>query len=278
MDKTLRMLQLCERMILDDIDKVCNENGIKYFLVGGTLLGAVRHKGFIPWDDDLDIAMFREDYIKFQEIFDDNMSEKYFLQNCKTDPYYPRVIAKVRLKGTIMQERSYEKLPMDRGIYVDIFPIDKIKNPTGFGIKLRGRIVRLCFAYKTMRAGSNNGHNMRLKRALKFVTRIVPNKFIDKLLDYVCTLDNGKAADYVTIFLSGYTYRKQTVDASVYGDGSLIEFEGKQYSAPAKPEAFLKNLYGDYMKLPPESKRVAHKLTDVKFGKYTESLQKQVDK
>ena len=68
MDKTLRMLQLCECMILDDIDKVCKENGIRYFLVGGTLLGAVRHKGFIPWDDDLDIAMFREDYIKFQEI------------------------------------------------------------------------------------------------------------------------------------------------------------------------------------------------------------------
>lgn len=277
MDNTLRKLQLCEQMILNDIDRVCRENGLQYFLVGGTLLGAVRHGGFIPWDDDLDIAMFREDYERFQDIFAEAMGEKYFLQNCRTDPSYPRVIAKVRLKGTVMQERSTEEIDMDRGIYVDIFPIDRIKKPYGYGIRVRGAVVRLCFAYKTLLAGSNNGHRMRLKRMLRFIPRIIPNKWIEALLHYVCTKDNKRQdSAYVTIFLSGYTYKKQTLAADVYGSGMQIKFEGKYYSAPERPEAFLNNLYGNYMQLPPVEKRVAHKLTKISFGPYDDYLENKV--
>lgn len=277
MDNTLRKLQLCEQMILDDIDRVCAENGLQYFLVGGTLLGAVRHGGFIPWDDDLDIAMFREDYERFQAIFIEQMSEKYFLQNTRTDPLYPRVIAKVRLKGTIMQERSIEKVDMNHGVYVDIFPIDRIRNPQGLGIRVRGAIVRLCFAYKTLLAGRSNGHRMRLKHMLRFIPHILPNSWIEALLHNVCTKDNKcPDAGYVTIFLSGYTYKKQTIPAEVYGNGRKIRFEGKLYSAPEKPEAFLANLYNDYMQLPPPEKRVAHKLTKISFGPYDEYLENKV--
>ena len=108
-DRTRRKLQLCQLMIARDIDRICRENGLKYYMVGGTLLGAVRHGGFIPWDDDLDIAMFRSDYEALQEIIIREHSERYFLQNSQTDPHYSRVIAKVRLRGTIQMERSYEK-------------------------------------------------------------------------------------------------------------------------------------------------------------------------
>lgn len=275
-DRTRRKLQLCQLNIARDIDRICRENGLKYFMVGGTLLGAVRHGGFIPWDDDLDIAMFRSDYEALQEIIIREHSERYFLQNSQTDPHYSRVIAKVRLRGTIQMERSYEKTGGNAGIYVDIFPIDRITKTDGLGIRLRGMVVRLCFAYKTLQAGSDNRHHSRLKKALSFVPKLIPPKWIDRLMDAVCAMENDKHGLFTTMFLSGYGWKRQTRPAAVYGEGIDLPFENAVLMAPQDPDAFLKKLFGEYMQLPPEEKRVAHKLVKIDFGMYDEELENQL--
>ena len=159
-----RKLQLIQVSIVEDIDRICRDNGLKYYIIGGTLLGAVRHKGFIPWDDDIDLVMYRDDYNKFISIIQSEYSEKYFLQNFYTDKHYTRYIAKVRLNGTHLTESYLDNSKSHDGIYVDIFPLDYTKKNDGFYLKLRGDIVRCLFAYKTIKNNTfaKNRRNKRL--------------------------------------------------------------------------------------------------------------------
>ena len=105
----LRKLQLIETSIVADVDAICEKYNLQYYMIGGTLLGAVRHKGFIPWDDDIDLVMYRDDYNRLINIIQTEYSEKYFVQTFETDPYYTRYIAKIRLNGTTMLEECQQK-------------------------------------------------------------------------------------------------------------------------------------------------------------------------
>lgn len=277
MDNTLRKLQLCQLNILKDIDSICSEHNIRYFLFGGTVLGAVRHGGFIPWDDDLDIAMYRSDYKKFLEVMKADLSGKYFLQSPETDNTYPRIIAKVRLNGTIQQERSFEHINCNNGIYIDVFPLDKVKNPNGLLIRLRGAIVRLALAYETVRCGSKNGHNMYLKKLMRLPVKLIPKRFVYSLLKWACERDNDSNCNYVTAFLSGYKWKRQLQSIDTYGSGTLMEFENGLFPVPVNPDAFLTSVYGDYMQLPPVNKRTAHKLTCIDFGVYDSILENELN-
>lgn len=117
-------LQKVEFDIFLEFDFVCRKLNLNYFLVSGTALGAVRHGGIIPWDDDLDVAMFRDDYNKFMELAPRMLPNKLFLQNYKTDKNYPFVFAKLRNKQTAFIETALRNFDMNHGIYIDIFPLD----------------------------------------------------------------------------------------------------------------------------------------------------------
>lgn len=271
-----RKLQLCQLHMLEEVDRICQEEGLTYYLFGGSALGAVRHGGFIPWDDDLDIAMYRKDYDRFQKVIMESHSHKYFLQSCETDPSYPRVIAKLRLKGTVQQERSFENVNCHNGIYIDIFPIDYVSHSGGFGIWLRGKIVRLCFAYKTVRSGANNRHRMGLKKAFRLVARCIPARWIDNLMTYVCAMENQKPRAYSTVFLSAYGWKRQMHKTETIGSGKRIRFETGMFNAPRDVDTFLRKIYGNYMLLPPPEKQIAHTLTQVDFGVYDAQLEQEV--
>lgn len=272
----LRKLQLCQLHVLEEIDRICEENGLVYYLAGGSALGAVRHGGFIPWDDDLDIAMYRYDYEQFQKIIQSQYSEKYFLQSPQTDPNYPRVIAKIRLNGTVQQEQGLEGTGCHSGICVDVFPIDYVKRSTGPEMWLRGKIVRLCFAYQTVRCGSNNGRHMKAKKAFAWVPALIPASWIDRLMTYVCVKDNQKPRPYSTIFLSGYGWKRQTHRSDTFGSGKMVQFEGRAFRAPADIDAFLRKIYGNYMVPPPPERRISHNLTRINFGPYAAELEREV--
>lgn len=268
----LRKLQLVETEIVADIDKICKEYNLTYYMIGGTLLGAVRHKGFIPWDDDIDLVMYRADYEKLIEIISKKYSDKYFVQTFRSDEKYTRYIAKVRLNGTVMVESYLKNTEIHSGVYVDIFPLDHTKRSDGFELKLRGAIVRWLFAYKTVRHEAQSSNSMVKKlvgKGFRWVTYCIPQEFVNWLFDYVCTKDNQSICDYTTNFASHFKWKKQMFENSVYGNGCRLEFEGYMFNAPDEYLLILERLYGDsYMDLPPEDKRENHHIIKLDLGEY----------
>ena len=114
----IRKLQLAQLYIMKNIAAICDENNICYYLCGGTLLGAIRHSGFIPWDDDLDITMYRQDLKKLTKIVEEKYSDLFFVQNFQSDKNYARYIPKIRLNGTVQMEEDYAKSDIHQGIYI----------------------------------------------------------------------------------------------------------------------------------------------------------------
>ena len=130
----LRKVQLTELEILEKIDEICKKNNINYFLIGGTLLGDVRHKGFIPWDDDIDIGMLREDYEKFINVCLKNgaLGKDYYLHCNESDDDYFIPFIKVKKNNTTFAEKNIENINTHKGIFLDIFPYDNVPKPHSF--------------------------------------------------------------------------------------------------------------------------------------------------
>ena len=146
--KTLNKIHRSEQEILDEITRVCDKNGLRYLLIGGTLLGAIRHNGFIPWDDDLDISMPREDYEKFLGIAPKELGDRFLLEDISTNDEYCYMFSKVKLKNTIMREKTMsESYDGGQGIWVDIFPLDYTNHFKDSFIKLKWRKRHVSFYY-----------------------------------------------------------------------------------------------------------------------------------
>lgn len=142
----IRPLQMVCLEILKEIDRICTKYNIQYWLEGGSMLGAVRHHGFIPWDDDLDIAMFREDYERFLKIAQKELKPEYFLQTHEIEREYPLFFAKVRKNNTYIEEECFLSLNFHKGIFVDIFPVDKL--PYGVNkVKVYCKKLRILFLF-----------------------------------------------------------------------------------------------------------------------------------
>lgn len=273
--ETMSKLKELELDILKYVHEVCVKNDLKYYLIGGTLLGAVRHKGFIPWDDDIDIVMFRDDYNRFIELMNDDIEEGFFMQNFRTEPMYTRYITKIRLDGTKFLERSLDNYPIHHGIFIDIFPLDKISYKNQKKIDRRVQFANKILAARMIKNGQLNMSNKNKSLVfsiIKPLVKIIPLRVYSDLIDWIYCYDNKKKCEYVTNFSSQYGWRKQTFPIDVYGEGTYLEFEGHQFMAPAKWEVILKSLYGDYMQLPPEEKQNSgHDVVHIDLGKYAEN-------
>ncbi len=281
----MNKLQSVQLMILKDVDKICAENDLNYFLIGGTLLGAVRHKGFIPWDDDVDIAMYRNDYNKFIDIMTKYDSERYFVQNFKTDNEYIRYITKIRLNGTKQVESEVRTTNIHHGIYIDVFPLDYISIKNINMLRIRGKILKYLYLLKIHRIykfNEDNGTKSKLRKFAKFFLHIIslifPRYAINYMYDYICTATNNKGGEYTTSFASGYGWKKQLFPNYYYGKGTFLEFEGCKFRAPAEYDMILKSLFNNYMELPPESKRKSgHNIVELDFGNYATNKEYESD-
>lgn len=252
--KRLKEIQL---EILDTVADFCNWNGIKYWLNAGTLLGAVRHKGYIPWDDDVDIAMLRKDYDKFMETFNTHNS-RYKFASYENDPESFTHFGKVFDTSTVLYEPNEkgEKL----SVYIDVFVMDNAPEDEALREKMfrRRDILYVCnlgrklpIFLKPTRGGGIRRLAVSLFRA---VLRVFPRHyFVERLVRNAKTFA-GKDSEFCGDFTGTHNavMRRELMEKL-----TLVEFEGKKYNAPAGYDEWLRKLFGDYMSIPPVEKRAS---------------------
>ena len=273
----LRRLQEDALAIVAEIDRVCQELGIGYFCCGGTMLGHVRHGGFIPWDDDIDVGMLRADYEVFRaraaEVID---ADRFFVQTRESDPNIPYLFSKVRMNGTEYITEYNQHRDFHKGICVDVFPFDYV--PNGRGAQEKQALAAKAAA-RSHHAVVNRQYpeyfqeSTETRRDLDWwiaqkIGRAAAKRSWDKSLaatqrayDKVATRHNKDAAEkkyrYVASFIPSYTMAKVEGDLLPF---QRVEFDGITVNLPARPEVFLRMQYGDFMVWPYPHQRAGHDL------------------
>lgn len=258
--KRMTVEEMKERLlpILKEIDAFCRKNNIRYSLSGGTLIGVVRHKGFIPWDDDIDIMLPRPDYDKFVASFNgEHTDSKYRLISCETDRDYFQPYAKVVDTTTKLVEH-YDKKMKSLGVYIDVFPIDGLPDDdevrkTYWKKMFKRRNFMSCTYEKTLK--SEKGIKKILRKIIFYFSYLFPANFAARCLNsYARKNYNFDKAKYVGCIVFGYG-TKEEVPHSFYECLVDMDFEDLKVKASAQNDIYLSNIYGDYMQLPPEDQR-----------------------
>lgn len=248
----LRDLQLEEFNILLEIDRICKKYNIKYFLNAGTLLGAIRHKGFIPWDDDIDICMPIKDYKKFKRIAKEELNNSFFLQSYDTDLtsiWY----TKVRKNGTTAIETGCIEHSFHQGIWVDIFPIIGVKNDSHW---LKSISKRAGFAKKLLKIKNGYieaGKDLPIVKKLHKLVPLTIIRLFAKMIYALTFKSHDKYPHCYCVWGQKQFYAKY--NSSLFNESCEVEFEGHIFPAPNNWDEYLSIEYGDYMTPPPPDKR-----------------------
>lgn len=260
-----KKLKNYELDILNYFSDFCDNNNLKYFLAYGTLLGAIRHNGFIPWDDDIDVYMPGEDYYLLKKMIAKINNDKYFYQSLETEKYYNLSFAKIRMNGTkaIEKKAEYEKI-QNKGIYIDIFPLipypktEKEKNTFWKKIKIFNLLVEADLKNKEKYNKYGKAGKI-LSKLFKIIPRKIRNFFAEKILKRIVLFDK-KTDDYICI-IDNKVFKK-----NFFNKTAIVSFEDKKYKAPFEYDKYLTSICGDYMKLPKIEERKSHSFIEVDFG------------
>lgn len=236
--------------LLEQLDRICRKHGIKYMISDGTLLGAVRHKGFIPWDDDVDVSMERSEYERFCQICQQELDgDKFFFQTYKTDKDYPWFYGKLRYNYSRYVRVGQDHLEMNHGIFLDIFPLDGVPNNVVirffFNIK---RVILRKMLYSVV--GSVHAKNPLKRLVFKIMNRF-PKESVYKSFETTAKKYNDSKYRYIT----NISFPECNRDRSWLNEYIDIEFEGKLYQTTAYYDEWLTKMYGNYMELPPVEER-----------------------
>ena len=265
-DEELKKIQSLELDALKEIIRICNTCNIEYFLVDGAAIGAVRHHGFIPWDDDIDVGMTRDNYRKFLEAAPSLLSTQYFLQTPYDNKKSPYFYTKLRINGTQFVEYSNRKLDINHGVYVDICPYDEVPDDE----RLNEQQYRKCqalihlFVWRQSPSMSKPPENkiQEIKALFRilghYALKIIPYRCIANAIEQETTKydETGQSA------LSFLHYPKRNIDyikKSELYPLRTCDFEGIKVKIPNDFDAYLTRHDGNYLKLPPENGRYGHK-------------------
>lgn len=251
----LKRIQLA---IVSHIDSFCKHHNIKYFICGGTLIGAIRHKGFIPWDDDIDIMMMRDDYERFIDIYTSENKSKYCILSHKLNDKYPYPYAKVCDCETTFHEEI--KDAFDLGVNIDVFPIDIVPEDRNLQNKMykKANWYIKIMTLKRLPLARRRGI---LKNVFLFISHLIFSvitfKTIVRKLDDNATKYKHSKSHLCGVAVWGYGMREinelKNYERSIY-----VPFENIELPVPSGYDKYLRGIYGDYMQLPAEEKRVTH--------------------
>lgn len=256
---SLSQVQAMQLNLMKKVDKFCSDNQITYYLIAGSCLGAIRHSGFIPWDDDIDLGMMRKDYDRFIKLFYSTFSDKeYFLQNYNSDPNFSLALSRICIRGTYVDVPSERYLDVCKNTYIDVFPLDNVPDDDKLRLrqhKVLYRIDRL-IGLKNFHIYRNSLSEIIVKYLVSMILKVFPLKYLQNRRIQEMTKYDGTDTNFVCSTTSKYGYRKQVMEKKLYGVPAKCNFEGEIFNVPAKTHEYLTHLYGpNYMSIPPENRR-----------------------
>lgn len=272
----LDKLHRVQLQILADFIKVCDKYDLQYFVVYGTAIGAVRHHGFIPWDDDIDVAMLREDYDKFCRVFQKELGKDYNLLTPEIDGRYACTVTHIQKKGTKFISESSQDLKCEQCIFMDIFPLDYVAADKKAALKqarnsnVLGRLLFLSgtaypvIPYKGVKGTIAAYGCWIIHYALK-ILRIKPRFLYRKYVSTVTKYNNSSGkSEYVASFEYAGGLKDRVKRKALF-PLQKVSFEGMEVNIPANNHEFLTKVYGDYMKIPPKEEQVNHMPLVIQF-------------
>lgn len=259
------LLHRVDLEIVNEVVRICREHDLKYYMLGGTMLGAIRHKGFIPWDDDIDLGMPREDYEKFLQVAPKELSPHLKVVNYRNDPNFMYYITRILDTETRVVEERIGNENKYTHASIDIFPVDGTPNNAllrkiyFFRVLYHRALMSLCYKDSIDRKRKRGG----AEKALLWVMERIPIEKMTTPYKQKCKIDKllrsqkVEGSKYIGNIMGAYRTR-EIVPAEYYGEGKLYDFEDIQLVGMDMYHEYLTYTYGDYMQLPPEDKRKTH--------------------
>lgn len=256
-EQDLQIIKNAELRIVNEINQICLRNNIKYSMIGGTLIGAVRHHGFIPWDDDIDLMMERSEYERFLSISEKELSEEFYIADYEHTPSIGEPFTKIMMKNTVMKECFTGSSNAPAGIFVDIFPVDNAPESKIFKTiqRYKNYSLRKKILIKSDYRFGKTGVIKIIYDALGKFTFESKSDLVRKYRNNQTKYNHRNTAEYVSL-CGAYDYNRETLPKQWLSEYIFLEFEGQKLMAFRDYDKILRHYFGDYMKLPPENERI----------------------
>lgn len=263
-EKMLRQLQLIQLEMLIEVDRICKKCDIHYNIIAGTLLGAVRHGGYIPWDDDADVALLRPEYEKFRQACETELDKsRFYFQDHRNTPGYRWGYGKLRRKDTLFLREHQEHMPYEQGVFIDIFPLDGV--PDSYGMRCLTNFQCFCIRKILWSAVGKFADKNPIMRAVFSVLSTIPVYWVFSYYHCLIEAGNKKRTTMVRILLFPTPNREYGYYRRWYEESAELEFEQYLFWGIKEYHDYLCFKFDNYMTLPPPSQRKVHPVSAIEL-------------